>query len=113
MRGPEARLNGPGLDPGLGLKNLDPVIYNRLFKQNLAVEFTLEFVVDRTTGKGKATLKVAGATVATGESDLADFKATSGPVIATVGAGVVIARGQGKSASVQIREFKIYSGSNI
>lgn len=112
VRGPTARLNGPGLDPGLGLMNISQANYDRLFKQNTPVEFTLEFVVDRATGKGKATLKVAGVMVATGESSLADFKATSGQDITTVGAGVVIARGQGKSASVQIREFKIYSGSN-
>ena len=105
VRADKARLNGPGLIP-LNLNNLDAATYDRVFRDNGPAQFTLTLLVDRTNGKGTASLKIEDLVVSK-QSDLIDFKATSGDPITSVGAAIVIARGAGKSASVQIRELRI------
>ena len=106
VRADKARLNAPGVTPPLNMNNLDSAIYDRIFRANGPAQFTLGFLVDRTNGKATASLKV-GSDVFSKQSDLTVFKATSGDPITTVGASIVLARGDGKSASVQIREFRI------
>lgn len=105
VRADKARLNGPGLTP-LNLENLDNATYNQLFRSNGPAQFTLGLLVDRSAGKATASLKVRDVVVSK-QSDLRVFKATSGDPITSVGAAVVIASGEGKRASVQIREFRI------
>lgn len=104
VRADKARLNGPGLDPPLGLDNLTQPNYDRLFKSNAGGPFTLTLAIDRTTGKATASLKI-GDLVVTKDSKLGDLKPSD--TITSVGAAIVIANGSGKSASVQIREFRI------
>jgi hypothetical protein len=106
VRADKARLNAPGITPPLNLDNLDSATYNRIFRENGPASFTLTFLVDRSTGKGTATLKV-GDVVISKQSELTVFKATSGDPITAVGAAIVLASGDGKRASVQIREFRI------
>ena len=106
VRADKARLNAPGVTPPLNMDNLDSATYNRIFRANGPSQFTLTFLVDRTTGKATASLKV-GDLVLSKQSDLTVFKATSGDPITTVGAAIVLARGDGKRASVRIREFRI------
>ena len=106
VRAGNARLNAPGVTPPLNLDNLDSATYNRIFRENGPAQFTLTFLVDRSTGKGTATIKV-GDVVVSKQSDLTVFKATSGEPITAVGAAIVLSSGDGKKASVQIREFRI------
>jgi hypothetical protein len=106
VRADKARLNAPGVTPPLNLDNLDSATYNRIFRENGPTQFTLTFLVDRSTGKGTATLK-AGDVLISKQSELTVFKATSGDPITAVGAAIVLASGDGKRASVQIREFRI------
>lgn len=106
VRADKARLNAPGVTPPLNMDNLDSATYNRIFRSNGPTPFTLTLLVDRTTGKATASLKV-GDVVVGKQSELTAFKATSGDPITTVGAAIVLARGAGQRASVQIREFRI------
>jgi hypothetical protein len=106
VRADKARLNAPGVSPPLNLGNLGSATFNRIFRDNGPTQFTLTFLVDRSTGKGTAALKV-GDVVVSKSSDLTVFKATSGDPITAVGAAIVLASGDGKRVSVQIREFRI------
>lgn len=103
VRADKARLNGPGLVP-LNLPNLLPPDYDRLFKSNAGGPFTLTLAIDRATGKVTASLKI-GDRLITRDSALKDLQPSD--TITSVGAAIVIASGAGKSASVQIREFRI------
>jgi hypothetical protein len=71
--------------------------------------FTLELTIDRTTGKGTSKLTVAGQVYSLGFT-LSDFLANSGPTITAAGPGVAVnANGPGQTASVHVREFRIYT----
>jgi hypothetical protein len=106
VRADKARLNAPGVTPPLNLDNLDSATYNRVFRSNGPAQFTLTFLVDRSTGKATAGLKV-GDLVVSKQSNLTVFQAASGDPITSVGAAIVVARGADKKATVQIREFRI------
>ena len=106
VRADKARLNAPGVAPPLNMANLDSATYNRIFRGNGPTQFTLTFMVDRTTGNATASLKV-GDVVVSKQSGLTVFKATSGDPITTVGASIVLSRGARERASVRIREFRI------
>lgn len=106
VRADKARLNAPGLTPPLNMDNLGSATYNRIFRANGPSRFTLTFLVDRTTGKATASLKV-GDVVVGKRSDLTAFKAASGDPITAVGAAIVLSRGAGQRASVWIREFRV------
>ena len=71
--------------------------------------FTIELTVDRTTGKGTAKLMVADQTYAL-EFELADFREDGGPAITAVGPGLAVnANAPGQTASVRVRDFRIYT----
>jgi hypothetical protein len=71
--------------------------------------FTLELTIDRKQGKGTAKLMVIDQ-VFTLSFTLADFLADGGPVITDVGSGIAVnSNGPGQTASVHVREFRIYT----
>ena len=109
VRGSGVRLNAPGAAPGsVGLPNVPQEVYDAIFNPTDPEPFTLELLIDRKDGRGEAHLKVGDA-VYTRTYDLAVFRADSGPKIMNVGANVAIATGPGKTASVRMRDFKIYT----
>jgi hypothetical protein len=71
--------------------------------------FTLEMTVDRVHGTGTAKL-IVGDHVVSLPFTLSDFLADSGPVITAMGAGIAVnANGPGQTASVHVRDFRIYA----
>jgi hypothetical protein len=70
---------------------------------------TLSLTIDRIHGTGKAELKV-GDSVFSLPFVLADFVANGGPTITAVGPGIAVnANAPGQTASVHVREFRIYT----
>jgi hypothetical protein len=73
--------------------------------------FTLSLTIDRMNGTGKAALKV-GDKMYPLTFVLSDFLAASGPPITAMGAGISVnANGPGQTASVHIRDFRIYTSA--
>ena len=71
--------------------------------------FTLELTIDRTTGKGKSQLTVSDRVFSL-DFTLADFLTDSGPAITAVGPGIAVnSNGPGKTATVHVRDFRIYT----
>ena len=71
--------------------------------------FTLELTIDRKLGKGTAKLMVIDQVFSL-DFTLADFLADGGPVITNVGPGIAVnSNGPGQTASVHVREFRIYT----
>lgn len=71
--------------------------------------FTIDLTIDRTNGKATAKLIVADQ-VYTLNFTLADFRADGGPAITAVGPGLAVnANAPGQTASVVVRDFRIYS----
>ena len=71
--------------------------------------FTIELTIDRKTGTGTAKLMVIDQVFSLSFT-LADFLADGGPVISAVGPGIAVnANGPGQTASVHVREFRIYT----
>jgi len=71
--------------------------------------FTLTLTIDRVNGTGKSELKV-GDQVFTLTFTLADFRKDGGPTITAVGPGIAVnSNGPGQTASVHVRDFRIYT----
>lgn len=71
--------------------------------------FTIEVTVDRTNGKGLAKLMVIDQ-VFTVPFTLSEFVASGGPAITAVGPGIAVnSNAPGQTASVQVRDFRIYA----
>ena len=71
--------------------------------------FTLELTIDRTKGKGTAKLTVADQVYSL-TFTLSDFVAGGGPIITAVGPGIAVnSNGPGQTASVHVRDFRIYT----
>jgi hypothetical protein len=71
--------------------------------------FTVELTIDRKQGKGTAKLTVIDQVFSL-DFTLEDFLAGSGPTITNVGPGIAVnANGPGQTASVHIRDFRIYT----
>jgi hypothetical protein len=71
--------------------------------------FTIDLTMDRTNGKATAKLTVADQ-VYTLAFTLADFLADGGPAITAVGPGLAVnANAPGQTASVVVRDFRIYT----
>jgi hypothetical protein len=112
VSGGGARLNVPGAAVPANLPNLPQEVYDAIFDPVDPQPFVLELLVDRVDGRGRATLKVGEAKYAH-EFESAVFRPDSGPVITNVGANVALANGSGKTISVRIRDFQIYSAKRI
>jgi len=71
--------------------------------------FTLELTMDRVSGMGTAQLTVIDQ-VFTLPFTLADFRADGGPAITSVGPGIAVNQNApGETASVRVRDFRIYT----
>jgi len=84
-------------------------IKDAMFSTTDPQPFTLELTMDRKLGKGTAKLMVADQVFSL-DFELADFRADSGPAITAVGPGIAVnSNAPGQTASVQVREFRIYT----
>lgn len=73
--------------------------------------FTIELTMDRVEGTGLAKLMV-GDQVYSLQFTLADFRADGGPPITAVGPGLAVnANAPGQTASVRVRDFRIYANA--
>jgi hypothetical protein len=108
VRGTSLRFNSPGGGPGT---DLPPEVYNEIFSSTDPQPFTLELLVDRINGAGKVSIKV-GDRVFSRAVTFPAFPATSGPSITAVGPSLGIASAPGQTASVHLREFRIYAPSS-
>ncbi|MFL6723211.1 MAG: hypothetical protein ACJ8E7_03620 [Sphingomicrobium sp.] len=106
VKGNGARMNAQGVTP-LGLTLLPPATSDRVLRTTDPEKFTLDLLVDRVTGTGKATLTIGNDVIVSKPLVLKVFTATTGEPITSVGAAIAIASGQGKRATVQLREFRI------
>lgn len=88
---------------------LPQAVKDAIFSTTDPQPFTLTLTIDRVHGTGKSQLKV-GANVFTLHFVLADFVADGGPTITAVGPGIAVnANGPGQTASVHVRDFRIYT----
>ena len=72
--------------------------------------FTIELTIDRKEGKGTAQLTVLDQVFALEPFQLSDFLADGGPVITAVGPGIAVnSNAPGQTASVHVRDFRIYT----
>jgi len=105
------RLNVPfGAAAGTNMV-LPQAVKDAMFSTTDPVPFTLTLTIDRTSGRGKSELKVADQTFSL-PFELADFRADGGPAITAVGPGIAVnSNGPGQTASVHVREFRIYTNA--
>jgi len=88
---------------------LPQAVKDAIFSTTDPQPFTLTLTIDRTNGTGKSELKV-GDQVFTLTFTLADFLADGGPAITAVGPGIAVnSNGPGQTASVHVRDFRIYT----
>jgi hypothetical protein len=88
--------------------NLAQPIYDSIFDPNNPEPFTLYLLVNRATGNGTAKLTVGSYTTSV-DFLLADFQPNAGPPITAVGPSIAVSNGPGRSASITVRDFWIYS----
>ncbi len=84
-------------------------VKNAMFSPTDPQPFTIELTVDRTNGQGTAKLLVIDQ-VFTVPFILSDFVADGGPTVTAVGPGIAVnPNAPGQTASVRVREFRIYT----
>ena len=72
--------------------------------------FTIELTIDRREGTGTVKLTVIDQVFSLPSFPLSDFLADSGPTITAIGPGIAVnSNGPGQSASVHVRDFRIYT----
>jgi hypothetical protein len=90
---------------------LPQAVKDAMFSTTDPQPFTIELTVNRATGKGLAKLMVVDEVFSV-PFDLADFRADSGPAITAVGPGIAVnANAPGQTASVHVRDFRIYANT--
>lgn len=88
---------------------LPQAVKEAMFSTTDPEPFTLELTIDRVEGKGTAKLIVADQ-VFTLSFNLADFRADGGPAITAVGPGLAVnSNAPGQTASVHVRDFRMYA----
>ena len=89
---------------------IPPDIRDAIFSTTDPQPFTLDLTIDRTNGMGAAKLTVGDRVVGPLSFQLSEFLADSGPIITAVGTGPAVnANGPGQTASVHVRDFRIYA----
>ena len=72
--------------------------------------FTIELTIDRKEGKGTAQLTVLDQVFSLQPFLLADFRDDGGPTISAIGPGIAVnSNAPGQTASVHVRDFRIYT----
>jgi hypothetical protein len=90
---------------------LPQAVKDAMFSTTDPAPFTLTLTIDRTNGKGRSELKVGDQKFSLA-FDLADFRAGDGPIITSVGPGIAVnSNGAGQTASVHVRDFRIYTSA--
>lgn len=88
---------------------LPQAVKDAMFSTTDPQPFSLALTIDRIKGTGKSELKV-GDQVFSLTFTLSDFLADGGPIITAVGPGIAVnSNGPGKTASVHVRDFRIYA----
>jgi len=88
---------------------LPDAVKNAIFSTTNPQPFTIELTIDRIHGTATAKLTVIDQVFSV-PFVLADFLADSGPVITAVGPGIAVNPfGPGQTASVRVRDFRIYT----
>jgi hypothetical protein len=91
---------------------LSQEIKDLIFSTTDPQPFTIELTIDRATGTGQSKLTVGDKVVGPLSFHLSDFLADSGPAITAMGAGPAVnSNGPGQTASVQLRDFRIYTNA--
>ena len=89
---------------------LSQEIKDLIFSTTDPQPFTIELTIDRKNGTGQSKLTVGDKVVGPLFFHLDGFPVDSGPIISAMGAGPAVnANGPGQTASVQVRDFRIYS----
>jgi hypothetical protein len=85
-------------------------IRDMIFSTTDPQPFTLELTVDRRDGTGASKLTVGDRVVGPLTFRLSEFLSDGGPTISAVGTGPAVnANGPGQTATVQVRDFRIYT----
>jgi hypothetical protein len=88
---------------------LPQTVKDAIFSTTDPQPFTIDLTIDRKTGTATAKLMVIEQ-VFTLHFTLADFLADGGPTITAVGPGIAVnSNGPGQTASVHVRDFRIYT----
>ena len=91
---------------------LPDAVKEAIFSSTDPVPFTIELTVDRTNGTATGKLTV-GDQIFTVPFVPSDFLANSGPVITAVGPGIAVNQNApGETASVRVRDFRIYANTD-
>jgi hypothetical protein len=101
-------LNVVGASSPVNLPNVPQKVYDAIFDPVHPHSFILEFVIDRVSGAGEATL-IAKHWVQSVPFQPSALKAFSGPNITAVGVSIALASGSGQSASVRVTDFQIFA----
>jgi hypothetical protein len=70
--------------------------------------FTLELLIDRTTGFADVSLTSGAYTIARDNFMFSNFSSTSGPPITSLGSTIAINSGPDTSASVRVLDFQVF-----
>jgi len=88
---------------------LPQAVKDAIFSSTDPQPVTLTLTIDRIKGTGKSELKVKDQVFSL-TFTLSDFLADGGPIITAVGSGIAVnSNGPGKTASVHVRDFRIYA----
>ncbi len=91
---------------------LSQEIKDLIFSTTDPQPFTLELTIDRKNGTGQSKLIVGDKVVGPLSFHLDGFPVDGGPIISAMGAGPAVnANGPGQTASVQLRDFRIYTSA--
>jgi len=89
---------------------LPQAVKDAIFSTTDPQPFTIDLTIDRKEGTGTVKLTVIDQVFSLPSFHLADFLADGGPTITAVGPGIAVnANGPGQTASVHVREFRIYT----
>ena len=99
--------------------NVDPArvvlpddVKNAIFSPTDPQPFTIDLTIDRVRGTATAKLTVIDQVFSL-TFTLADFRADDGPTITAVGPGIAVnSNGPGQTASVHVRDFRIYANAS-
>jgi len=105
-----ARLNTPFSTPPTAMPNVPQSVYDAIFSApDIDPEtFTLELIVDRTTGFGYASLTSGAYSTSRSDFTFINFGANFGPTITALEPGIAIANGADTTASVRLLDFQVY-----
>ena len=87
-------------------------MYQAIFRTDDPEPFTLQLIVDRISGNGRASLMVEGFPTLTRTFQLSNFTADAGPAISAVGTAIGNANAPGQTISVRMRDFRIYTAKH-